>query len=83
MVDLCCGNGYFTAPLSKLDNRSVYALDIDPLMLGQAVREVLRHGARVAARGHRENPAAGSCSGFSRGGPRRAAPTASPAAGSR
>ena len=30
VADLCCGNGYFTAPLAELVNGNVYALDIDP-----------------------------------------------------
>ncbi|HDO52899.1 MAG TPA: class I SAM-dependent methyltransferase [Rhizobiales bacterium] len=48
VVDLCCGDGYFTAPLAKLVNGNVYALDIDPEMLDQARSEVARQGASVA-----------------------------------
>ncbi|WP_306168941.1 class I SAM-dependent methyltransferase [Halomonas sp. MMSF_3323] len=48
VVDLCCGDGYFTAPLAELVNGNVYALDIDPEMLNQARSEVERRGASVA-----------------------------------
>jgi 2-polyprenyl-3-methyl-5-hydroxy-6-metoxy-1,4-benzoquinol methylase len=47
VVDLCCGDGYFTAPLAKLVSGQVYALDIDPDMLEQARIEVERSGATV------------------------------------
>jgi SAM-dependent methyltransferase len=49
VVDLCCGDGYFTVPLAKIVGGRVYALDIDPRMLEQARAEVARHGASVAA----------------------------------
>jgi len=48
VVDLCCGNGYFTAPLAKLVNGKVYALDIDPEMLDRARRAVARRRVAVA-----------------------------------
>jgi len=48
VVDLCCGDGYFTAPLAELVNGNVYALDIDPEMLNQARSEVEWRGASVA-----------------------------------
>ena len=47
VVDLCCGDGHFTAPLAELVNGKVYALDIDPEMLNQARSEVTRRGASV------------------------------------
>ncbi len=47
VVDLCCGDGYFTAPLAKLVDGRVYALDIDPDLLEQARMEVERGGATV------------------------------------
>lgn len=47
VVDLCCGDGHFTAPLAELVNGKVYALDIDPEMLNQARSEVTRWGASV------------------------------------
>jgi ubiquinone/menaquinone biosynthesis C-methylase UbiE len=34
-VDLCCGDGLFTAPLTRIAAR-VYAIDIDPIMLDRA-----------------------------------------------
>ena len=47
VVDLCCGDGYFTAPLADLVNGRIYALDIDPEMLVKAYSEVTRKGATV------------------------------------
>ena len=47
VVDLCCGDGYFTAPLARLVNGKVYALDIDPEILEQARSEVTRQGVSV------------------------------------
>jgi ubiquinone/menaquinone biosynthesis C-methylase UbiE len=35
VVDLCCGDGLFTAPLARIAE-SVYAIDIDPAMLDRA-----------------------------------------------
>jgi SAM-dependent methyltransferase len=35
-IDLCCGDGLFTVPLSILLNGRVYAIDIDPQMLAIA-----------------------------------------------
>ena len=35
VVDLCCGDGLFTAPLARITKR-VYAIDIDPGLLDQA-----------------------------------------------
>src|ERR1700726_859566 len=43
-VDLCCGDGLFTAALSRIANR-VYAIDIDPIMLERARARVLAAGA--------------------------------------
>jgi SAM-dependent methyltransferase len=48
VVDLCCGDGIFTAPLAELTRGRVLALDIDPEMLDQARREVTRRGLRAA-----------------------------------
>ncbi|MBC8159311.1 MAG: class I SAM-dependent methyltransferase [Alphaproteobacteria bacterium] len=38
VIDLCCGDGYFTAPMIRLigDAGHVYAVDLDPEMLTQA-----------------------------------------------
>jgi hypothetical protein len=33
VVDLCCGDGLFTAPLARIVD-SVYAIDIDPAIAG-------------------------------------------------
>ena len=35
VVDLCCGDGLFTAPLARIVD-GVYAIDIDPAMLDRA-----------------------------------------------
>jgi ubiquinone/menaquinone biosynthesis C-methylase UbiE len=45
VLDLCCGDGYFTAPLAKLVHGKVIALDLDCEMLARA--EVARQGASV------------------------------------
>jgi ubiquinone/menaquinone biosynthesis C-methylase UbiE len=45
VLDLCCGDGYFTAPLAKLVEGKVIALDIDCDMLDRAKAEVARIGA--------------------------------------
>jgi SAM-dependent methyltransferase len=47
VLDLCCGDGYFTAPLARLVQGKVFALDIDCGMLELAKAEVARQGATV------------------------------------
>jgi ubiquinone/menaquinone biosynthesis C-methylase UbiE len=47
VLDLCCGDGYFTAPLAKLIQGKVIALDLDCEMLALAKAEVARQGASV------------------------------------
>jgi ubiquinone/menaquinone biosynthesis C-methylase UbiE len=47
VLDLCCGDGYFTAPLARLVEGKVYALDLDPVMIEMARAEVARQGASV------------------------------------
>ncbi len=49
VLDLCCGDGYFTGPLSKMVQGNVYALDLDAAMLDKAKEEVAACGGRVAA----------------------------------
>jgi ubiquinone/menaquinone biosynthesis C-methylase UbiE len=44
VVDLCCGDGLFTAPLARIADR-VYAIDIDPAMLDRARALVAATGA--------------------------------------
>jgi SAM-dependent methyltransferase len=43
-VDLCCGDGYFTAPMALLSGREICAVEIDPAMLAAARDEVARAG---------------------------------------
>ncbi len=47
VVDLCCGDGYFTAPLARIVEGKVYGVDIDPVMLERTRAEVERAGATV------------------------------------
>lgn len=47
VVDLCCGDGYFTAPLAKLVKGGVYAVDIDAVMLDRTRAELKRAGVAV------------------------------------
>ena len=44
VVDLCCGDGLFTAPLARLADH-IYAIDIDPAMLDRAQTRVAEAGA--------------------------------------
>src|SRR5271169_140566 len=44
VVDLCCGDGLFTAPLARIADR-VCAIDIDPAMLDCARRRIAAAGA--------------------------------------
>jgi SAM-dependent methyltransferase len=47
VVDLCCGDGYFTAPLARIVEGELYGVDIDPAMLEQSRAEVERAGTTV------------------------------------
>ncbi len=47
VLDLCCGDGWFTAPLALLTGGRVFALDLDPVMLEAARAEADRTGATV------------------------------------
>lgn len=48
VLDLCCGDGYFTAPLAALVQGKVFGLDIDPNMLEKARAEVARQRTSVS-----------------------------------
>ena len=44
-VDLCCGDGYFTAPMSCFVRPSTaYAVDLDAELIGRARRYVAERG---------------------------------------
>ncbi|MER9758490.1 class I SAM-dependent methyltransferase [Mesorhizobium sp. M0138] len=47
VLDLCCGDGYFTAPLAKIVDGRVYALDLDPAMIEMARAEAEQEGVSV------------------------------------
>jgi SAM-dependent methyltransferase len=47
VLDLCCGDGYFTGPLAALVDGRLAALDLDPAMIDLAKAEVERRGASV------------------------------------
>ncbi len=47
VVDLCCGDGYFTAPLARIVGGDLYGVDIDPAMLEQTRAELERAGTTV------------------------------------
>jgi SAM-dependent methyltransferase len=47
VVDLCCGDGYFTAPLARIVKGEVYGVDIDPAMLERTRAELERVGTSV------------------------------------
>lgn len=44
VVDLCCGDGWFTAPLAGIVGGKVYGVDIDPAMLEETRAELARRG---------------------------------------
>lgn len=47
VLDLCCGDGYFTGPLAELVDGRLAALDLDPDMIALAKAEVERRHASV------------------------------------
>lgn len=47
VLDLCCGDGYFTAPMAKLVEGKVYALDLDESMIEMARAETARQRVSV------------------------------------
>lgn len=47
VLDLCCGDGYFTAPLAALTGGKVHALDLDPAMIARAQVAVAQQGTSV------------------------------------
>src|SRR3546814_5253049 len=50
VLDLCCGDGYFTAPLARLVGGKVCGLDLDPEMIRRAAAEAARQDATVSRR---------------------------------
>jgi len=47
VVDLCCGDGYFTTPLAKIVRGNLFGVDLDPEMLARTRDAVAQHGAEV------------------------------------
>lgn len=47
VLDLCCGDGLFTAALARLTGGRVVALDLDPAMIAAAQDAVARAGGHV------------------------------------
>ena len=47
VLDLCCGDGYFTAALARIVQGQVYGVDIDPNMLNHTRTELDRTGTTV------------------------------------
>lgn len=47
VLDLCCGDGFFTALLARLAGGKVYALDLEPAMIDAAKAEAVRQGVSV------------------------------------
>ena len=50
-VDLCCGDGHFTAPLCRLVRGPVWALDLDPELLAETRKRCRDHPDLRALRG--------------------------------
>src|SRR3546814_6695135 len=48
VLDLCCGDGYFTAPLARLVGGKVCGLDLDQEMIRRAAAEAARQDATVS-----------------------------------
>src|SRR3546814_16671962 len=48
VLDLCCGDCYFTAPLARLVGGKVCWLDLDPEMIRRAAAEAARQDATVS-----------------------------------
>jgi SAM-dependent methyltransferase len=46
-LDLCCGDGYFTAPMARLLKGQVYALDLNPELIQKAKAEVAEQRVSV------------------------------------
>jgi len=47
VVDLCCGDGYFTVALAGIVDGRAYAVDIDPAMVERTRTELSRAGTEV------------------------------------
>lgn len=48
VLDLCCGDGYFTAPLARMVTGRVYALDLDAALIDRAKAEIDRQGLSIS-----------------------------------
>lgn len=49
VIDLCCGDGHFTAPLAGIAAGKLYGVDLDPDMLEKTRDALSRQGAQARA----------------------------------
>ena len=47
VLDLCCGDGYFTGPIARIVDGNVYGVDLDPILIDRARVELERNATSV------------------------------------
>lgn len=47
VLDLCCGDGYFTGPIARIVDGNVYGVDLDPILIDRARAELERNATSV------------------------------------
>jgi len=47
VLDLCCGDGYFTGPIARIVDGNVYGVDLDPILIERARAELERDATTV------------------------------------
>jgi SAM-dependent methyltransferase len=47
VLDLCCGDGYFTGPIAHIVDGDVYGVDLDPILIDRARAELERNATSV------------------------------------
>ena len=47
VLDLCCGDGYFTGPIARIVDGNVYGVDLDPLLIERARAGLERDASTV------------------------------------